>query len=62
MMTLEKCAAVLNRSGKNYSVEEIKQIRNLLYNFARFDELVRRENGGGKDGSDLYSGEYGRAS
>ena len=62
MITLEKCAAVLNRNGKDYSVEEIKQIRNLLYNFARFDELVRRENDNGKDSSDLYSGEYGRAS
>lgn len=62
MITLEKCAAVLNRNGKNYSVEEIKQIRNLLYNFARFDELVRGENGSGKDGGDLYSSEHGRAS
>ena len=62
MITLEKCSTVLNRNGKDYSVEEIKQIRNLLYNFARFDELVRRENDNGKDSSDLYSGEYGRAS
>jgi len=62
MITLEKCAAVLNRNGNNYSNEEIKQIREFLYNLACLDEQVRRDNNGSKDSGNLYESQYGRAS
>lgn len=55
MITLEKCAFVLNRNGKKYSEEEIKKIREILYNFARIDELVRRQSGLTENGSDLHT-------
>lgn len=62
MIALEKCAAILNRNGRSYSKEELLKIREILYNFARIDEIVRMENVSGKESRNLYSGEYGRAS
>ena len=43
MITLEKCAIILNRNGNKYSNDELKLIRNFLYNFARLDSLLRGE-------------------
>ena len=42
MITIEKCAAILNRNGRYYSHEEIKQIRETLYYWSRLDATIRR--------------------
>lgn len=55
MITLEKCAIVLNRKGKNYSDEDIKKIREILYNFARIDDLIRRQCGLTENSRDLHT-------
>jgi len=55
MITLERCAMVLNRNGKQYSDEEIKQIRDLLYNLARIDEIIRTGNDSQENSHNLYA-------
>lgn len=62
MITLEKCAEVLNSNGRNYSKEEVKEVREFLYKFARFDELIRNQNDSTENSGDLYSCKHGRTS
>lgn len=40
MLNLEKCKKVLQQNGKNYTDEEVKQIRDLLYKMGNLDYLM----------------------
>ena len=46
MLSLDNCKKILNRSGKQYSEEEVKRIRDLLYKLARleFNIYKKKEN------------------
>jgi hypothetical protein len=55
MITLEKCAAILNCNGNNYTVVEIRHVRDFLYNLANLDEFIREQNDSRKNSSDLHS-------
>lgn len=62
MLSLEKCAMILNDNMNKYNKDEIKMIREILYEFARIDEMIRTGDEGRKDSSDLHTSEYRRAS
>ena len=55
MISLEKCASILNCEGNNYSIEEIRQIREFLYTLASIDELIRGQSDDTKISSDIYT-------
>lgn len=54
MITLDKCAEILNVNGHHYSNDELKQIRELLYKFSRIDEILREEENAREDSRNLY--------
>jgi hypothetical protein len=44
MLSLERCAQILNGGKSKYTVEEVKRIRDILYNLAYLEkEIYLRE-------------------
>jgi hypothetical protein len=44
MLSVKKCHEILNKNGeKNYSEEEVKQIRELLYKIGHFDYMLFKQ-------------------
>ena len=41
MLSLEKCYGILNKNTHNYTQEEVKEIRNILYQLA---EIINKYN------------------
>jgi hypothetical protein len=37
MLTIEQCKRILNKGGKKYSDEQVKHIREILYQFGKLD-------------------------
>ena len=37
MLSLERCKTILNEGGKNYNIEELKDIRDFLYTIAEIE-------------------------
>jgi len=45
MLSLEKCSQVLNANGKNYKPEDVKQIRELLYQlgYIEYEQYIKNK-------------------
>ena len=55
MRSLEKCTEILNRSGKKYTTDEIKLIRNTLYELGYLEiDLLSRVMLNGEDGNYIH--------
>jgi Ca2+-binding EF-hand superfamily protein len=55
MISLEKCKEVLKESGRKYTEEELKKIREVLYQIAtiEYDEFKNKSK---EDSSNLHEG------
>lgn len=44
MLSIEKCKQILTKGGANYTDEEVKRIRELLYQLGHLDYLLYNQN------------------
>ena len=44
MLSLKQCSQVLNENGKNYTEDEVKAIRGLLYQLAKIEHEQDKRN------------------
>lgn len=42
-LSIDYCAKILNSNGKEYTIEEVKKIRELLYIFGELDYMIYKE-------------------
>lgn len=59
MLSVESCQKILNSNGKNYTSEEIKKIRELLYRLGELDYEQFKESKKRQESSHLHTGFYG---
>ncbi|MEM8484005.1 MAG: hypothetical protein AAF564_00575 [Bacteroidota bacterium] len=55
MLSLERCAEILNSNGENYTDDEIKQARDFLYQLASIDYEIFKSQTEETERSDLHS-------
>jgi hypothetical protein len=56
MLSIEQCRKILQRHGKHYSNEEVRQIRDLLYQLGYLDYEDFKEQQNGATGDHLHEG------
>jgi len=44
MLSIEKCTQILNANGKKYTEQEVKAIRQLLYDLAQIEYQLSKQN------------------
>jgi len=54
MLSIEKCKSILQKDGASYTDEEVKQLRDLLYQLGYLDYAAFKEHLKGEKGDSVY--------
>jgi len=59
LINLKKCKRILRQNGENYSDEQVKKIRQFLYQMAELDYKLFKQNQVNEKCNNLYQSKYG---